>query len=67
MEACAFLKSDPALAEPDIKLLLVMALVRRQRHASSRRTTAFAAHTNVIRPESRGSVRLASATRWTHR
>jgi len=60
MEACAFVKSDPALAEPDLKLLLVMAL-----YANNGRELSphhgFAAHTNVIRPESRGSVRLASA------
>jgi choline dehydrogenase len=60
MEACAFVKSDPAVAEPDIKLLLVMAL-----YANNGRELSphhgFAAHTNVIRPESRGSVRLASA------
>jgi choline dehydrogenase len=60
MEACAFVKSDPALAEPDVKLLLVMAL-----YANNGRELSphhgFAAHTNVIRPESRGSVRLASA------
>jgi choline dehydrogenase len=60
MEAVAFVKSDPALAEPDIKLLLVMAL-----YANNGRELSphhgFAAHTNVIRPESRGSVRLASA------
>ena len=60
MEACAFVKSDPALAEPDIKLLLVMAL-----YANNGRELSphhgFAAHTNVIRPASRGSVRLASA------
>ena len=60
MEACAFIKSDAALAEPDIKMLLVMAL-----YADNGRQLSphhgFAAHTNVIRPESRGSVRLASA------
>jgi choline dehydrogenase len=60
MEACAFVKSNPALAEPDLKLLLVMAL-----YANNGRELSphhgFAAHTNVIRPESRGSVRLASA------
>ncbi|MBP8926194.1 MAG: choline dehydrogenase [Pseudomonadales bacterium] len=60
MEACAFIKSDAALAEPDIKLLLVMAL-----YADNGRQLSphhgFAAHSNVIRPESRGSVRLASA------
>lgn len=60
MEACAFIKSDAALAEPDIKLLLVMAL-----YADNGRQLSphhgFAAHTNVIRPESHGSVRLASA------
>ncbi len=60
MEACAFIKSDATLAEPDIKLLLVMAL-----YADNGRQLSphhgFAAHSNVIRPESRGSVRLASA------
>jgi choline dehydrogenase len=60
MEAAAFVRSDPALAEPDIKLLLVMALYANHGRSLAPRH-GFAAHTNVIRPESRGSVRLASA------
>ena len=60
MEACAFIKSDPALPEPDIKLLLVMALYANHGRELNPQH-GFAAHTNVIRPRSRGSVRLASA------
>lgn len=60
MEASAFIKSDPALAEPDIKLLLVMALYSNHGRELTPRH-GFAAHTNVIRPQSRGSVRLRSA------
>ena len=60
MQACAFIKSDPAIDEPDIKLLLVMALYAN--HGRELKAQhGFAAHTNVIRPRSRGSVRLASA------
>ncbi len=60
MQACAFITSDPALDEPDIKLLLVMALYAN--HGRELRPQhGFAAHTNVIRPKSRGSVRLASS------
>jgi len=57
--ACA-VRSDPALAEPDIKMLLVSALFEQ----NGRRMVpmhGFYAHINVARPESRGSVRLASA------
>lgn len=60
MEAVAFVRSDPALAEPDIKFHFVMAL-----YANNGRDLTpehgFAAHINVVRPESRGTVRLASA------
>lgn len=60
MEAIAFVKSDPALDEPDIKFHFVMALYKN----NGREMTpehGFFAHINVARPESRGSVRLASA------
>jgi choline dehydrogenase len=60
MEACAFITSDPSLPEPDIKLLLVMALYANHGRELTPQH-GFAAHTNVIRPRSRGSVRLASA------
>ena len=60
MEACAFIRSDPALPEPDIKLLLVMALYANHGREFTPQH-GFAAHTNVIRPKSRGSVGLASA------
>lgn len=60
MEAIAFVKSDPALDEADIKFHFVMALYKN----NGREMTpehGFFAHINVARPESRGSVRLASA------
>lgn len=60
MSVCCFVKSHPALDEPDIKMLLVAALF-----ANNGRTLApmhgFYAHINVARPEARGSVTLASA------
>lgn len=60
MSVACFVKSDPALDEPDIKMLLVMALF-----ANNGQTLVpqhgFYAHINVARPDARGSVRLASA------
>ncbi|MBK8630978.1 MAG: choline dehydrogenase [Sphingomonadales bacterium] len=60
MSSAAFVKSDPVLEEPDIKMLLVMALF-----AQNGRTMipqhGFYAHINVARPEACGSVTLASA------
>ena len=60
MEVCAFLKSNPDISEADVKMILVMAL-----YANNGRTLTtrhgFAAHTNVIRPLSRGSIKLASS------
>ncbi len=60
MSAACFVKSDPALDEPDIKMLLVMALMS---HNGQKMVPmhGFYAHTNVARPEARGSVTLASA------
>ncbi|WP_226016591.1 choline dehydrogenase [Novosphingobium sp. FKTRR1] len=60
MSVACFVKSDPALDEPDIKMLLVSALF-----GNNGRTMVpmhgFYAHINVARPEARGSVTLASA------
>ena len=60
MSVAAFVRSDPALDEPDIKMLLVTALT-----SNNGRTLmpshGFYAHINVARPEARGSVTLASA------
>ena len=60
MSVACFVKSDPALSEPDIKMLLVSALF-----ANNGRTLVpshgFYAHVNVARPEARGSITLASA------
>jgi choline dehydrogenase len=58
MSAACFVRSDPALAEPDLKMLLVGALF-----AHNGRSLApmhgFYAHINVARPQARGSVTLA--------
>lgn len=60
MEAVAFVRSHPALEEPDLKLLLVMALFANNGRTLTP-THGFYAHINVARPESRGRVRLVSA------
>ena len=60
MEAIAFVKSDQALSDPDLKFHFVMALYSN----NGRDLTpehGFAAHINVVRPESTGTLRLASA------
>lgn len=60
MEAIAFVKSDEALTEPDLKFHFVMALYKN----NGREMTpehGFFAHVNVVRPESRGTLQLASA------
>lgn len=58
MSVACFVKSDPALDEPDIKMLLVMALF-----ANNGKTLTpqhgFYAHINVARPHARGTVTLA--------
>lgn len=59
-EAGAFLKTNPQLAEPDIQLHFLPALVDdhgRKRHL----TGGFSCHVCVLRPKSRGTVRLANA------
>jgi len=58
-EAGGFLKSEPALEEPDIQLHFLPALIDdhgRRKHLGG----GFSLHTCVVRPRSRGEVRLAS-------
>ncbi|MBI1393161.1 MAG: FAD-dependent oxidoreductase [Alphaproteobacteria bacterium] len=58
-EAGGFLKTDPSLEEPDIQLHFVPALVDdhgRKKHFFG----GFSCHVCVLRPKSRGTVRLAS-------
>jgi len=59
-ESGGFLKTDPALARPDIQLHFVLGMVddhARKRHFA----TGYSLHTCVLRPKSRGSVGLADA------
>jgi choline dehydrogenase len=60
MEAVAFVKSRPGLAEPDIKFHFAMALYQKNGREFVRRH-GFFAHINVVRPESRGRIMLSSA------
>lgn len=59
MSVACMVRSDPALDEPDIKMLLVSALFA---HNGREMTPlhGFYAHINAARPQSRGSVTLAS-------
>jgi choline dehydrogenase len=59
-EAGAFVRSAPEVTVPDLQMVFVVALVDdhgRKLHASH----GFSCHMEVLRPFSRGSVRLASA------
>ncbi len=59
-EAGGFLKSRPELGEPDIQLHFVIALV--EDHARKLRMAhGYSCHFCLLRPKSRGSVRLADA------
>ncbi|HQS68187.1 MAG: choline dehydrogenase [Novosphingobium sp. 28-62-57] len=60
MSVACMVRSDPALEEADIKMLLVSALFA-QNGRKMEPMHGFYAHINVARPESRGSVTLASA------
>lgn len=60
MEAVAFVKSRPELADPDIKFLLLLALYRNHGRELIPQH-GFGVHINVVKPESVGQLRLASA------
>jgi choline dehydrogenase-like flavoprotein len=61
-EAGAFLKSHPDLAEPDLQLHFAPALIGGQNIGSRRKLGhGYSCHACVLRPQSRGHVRLRSA------
>jgi choline dehydrogenase len=60
MEAVAFVASDPALPDPDVKFHFLMALYRNNGRELIPEH-GFGVHVNAVKPRSRGSVRLASA------
>ncbi|WP_407672627.1 GMC family oxidoreductase [Paraburkholderia gardini] len=58
-EGGAFLKTDPALAAPDIQLHFVVSLV--EDHARKLRLAhGYSCHVCLLRPQSRGTVKLAN-------
>lgn len=58
-EAGAFLRTDPSLPAPDIQLHFLIAIV--EDHGRARvRAHGYSCHACVLRPESRGTVRLRS-------
>lgn len=58
-EAGAFLKTDPSLAVPDIQLHFLIAIVEDHGRAKVA-GHGYSCHVCVLRPESRGTVQLAS-------
>ncbi|CAG2133755.1 Alcohol dehydrogenase [acceptor] [Cupriavidus yeoncheonensis] len=61
VEAGAFFRSRPDLAEPDVQLAFALALVGNRGSAKARPGHGYSCHACVLRPESRGHVRLGSA------
>lgn len=60
-EAGAFLKTEPGLADPDVQLHLVMASAEDHGRKRGGKPHGYSLHVCVLRPYSRGQVRLASA------
>lgn len=60
MQAVAFLPSEPGLAEPDIKFLLLLALYRNHGRELIPQH-GFGVHINCAKPDSIGELKLASA------
>jgi choline dehydrogenase len=60
MEAVAFVRSDPALADPDLKFHFLMALYRNNGRELIPEH-GFGVHINAVKPRSTGRLRLASA------
>ena len=56
VEAGVFIKSRPELAEPDVQLAFAVALLDRRRFTEH----GYSCHVTVLRPFSRGQVRLVS-------
>lgn len=60
-EAGAFVRSSPGLDAPDLQLHFAPALLGSQHSASGRPGHGYSCHACVLRPRSRGHVRLRSA------
>jgi choline dehydrogenase len=60
MEAVAFVKSDPGLADPDVKFHFLMALYRNNGRELIPEH-GFGVHINAVKPRSVGRLRLASS------
>ena len=60
MEAVAFVKSDPRLADPDLKFHFLMALYRNNGRELIPEH-GFGVHINAVKPRSTGRLRVASA------
>ncbi len=60
-EAGAFFRSRSDLAEPDVQLAFILALVGNRGKAKKRPGHGYSCHACVLRPQSRGHVRLHSA------
>ncbi|MBU6470557.1 MAG: choline dehydrogenase [Gammaproteobacteria bacterium] len=60
-EAGGFLKTDAALAKPDVQLHFCVAIVHNHGRTLRHLFHGYSLHVCVLRPASRGSVRLASA------
>ncbi len=65
-EGGAFLRSDPALARPDLQVHFVIGIVD-QHLRKLHLPDGWSAHVCALRPHSRGTVGLTSATRWRRR
>ncbi|HEU5398718.1 MAG TPA: choline dehydrogenase [Gammaproteobacteria bacterium] len=64
-EAGGFLKSDPALPAPDIQLHFCTAIVHNHGRTLKHLMHGYSLHACVLRPKSRGTVKLASADPMT--
>jgi choline dehydrogenase len=60
IEAIGYVRSQAELPEPDVKLSMILALMKDD-HTGLMPEHGFSAHVCVLRPESRGEIRLASA------
>jgi choline dehydrogenase-like flavoprotein len=61
IEAGAFARSRPELTKPDLQLAFILALVSARKNSSKRSPPGYSCHVCVLRPESRGTLRLKSA------
>ncbi|HEV7163873.1 MAG TPA: choline dehydrogenase [Gammaproteobacteria bacterium] len=65
-EAGGFLRSDPTLPAPDIQLHFCTAVVHNHGRTLRHLLHGYTLHACILRPKSRGTVKLASADPMTH-